>query len=223
MENTTCGASTTNTTTATPAANPTEIHMGAMLSIIGPVMTAVNMYIDQRVNAAINAYSRQVSEAMGKLELNIDEHVRVSLASAGNSTQIMAVLNEELMTKMREIAKEEIDTHESDAHDELTTREDVRDIVDERVERAVNDYDFSPNIRDAVRDILHNDDYVTEERLTEAISSHEDDEHNDLVTGDKVDEIVNDKMDNAIEETLDEMLEGRVRRLLRDATIDIHI
>ena len=69
--------------------------------------------------------------------------------------------------RIREIAKELVDEHESDNDHE--SRDDVSDTVATHIAH----HDFSDTIRRSVEEILSDGDYATEERVEEMIGEHD--------------------------------------------------
>jgi hypothetical protein len=130
-----------NDTTTTPA-TPNELlseNHDLLYKLLAVIETHVNQLVERRVNDIMQSHAT------------------------------LALIDEKMEDRLREIAKELVDEHESD--NDHATGDDVRDTV----ATEINEHDFSSSIKQAVYEILSDGDYATEERVEEMLAEHEAD------------------------------------------------
>lgn len=98
----------------------------------------------------INTFNQHVTEL-------VDKRVDAILASHA----AMKIIDESVERKLRDIAQDMLDEHDSD--NDHPTNDDISDMI----ATHVNHIDFTDNIRRSVEEILSDGDYCTEERAQE--------------------------------------------------------
>ena len=119
-------------------------------------------------NTNTPAQHQVLMDSIGKYLLGMIEGIverKVAEIMASHAT--MALIDEKTEVRIREIALDLIEEHESDQPHE--SRDDNADLVATHIAH----YDFSNQLADAVHQILTDEDYATEERVQEMIDEHD--------------------------------------------------
>jgi hypothetical protein len=99
---------------------------------------------------------------------HIDQQVERKVNDIMQSHATMALIDEKMEDRLRDIAKEVMDEHEGD-YSHLSN-----DDVHEEISTQFAHTDFSPQIRQAVEEIISDGDYVTEDRVVDIVTDEID-------------------------------------------------
>lgn len=122
--------------------------------LFAAIFAAFNAHINQLIDAKINEYSRQVSEAIGTLEQKVgagidNDAIMTRVNEVIAATDTLTLISEAHNAAIKEMIGEAIDKHESE------WEHNSEDSIDDRVSYALRHYDFS----DAIDTALGNFDF----------------------------------------------------------------
>lgn len=117
---------------------------------------------------AVNPTRDFINNLIDQFSLHIEGIVERKVAEIFQSHATMALISDATENRIKEIAQEVIDEHESDNHHV------DRDEIDDRIGTYVAHHDFSDQIQSAVEAILSDGDYVTEDRVVDIVTDEID-------------------------------------------------
>lgn len=120
-------------------------------TLLANIINAINIHIDARVTETVNKLiDKRIEEIMG------NHHT-------------MQWMNEDFERRVREISQDVAETAANEvvvAH-ERNAEHNGEDNIYDIVQSAIANTDFEEQIKHSVHQILHDDDYCTEERVIE--------------------------------------------------------